>query len=107
MRLQEMVYFFVVRKDFIIPEPDWNFLKARNKMACIFLSEKGCLLRDDRPIFCLNFTCGPLFCNMERERLAEKDIATKKELHQVFFSWQFSESDAYFFCKTKLDSGGL
>ncbi len=96
MRLQEVIY-FSVRKNFIIPKPDWNFLKVRNKMACIFLSEKGCLLRDDRPIFCLNFTCGPLFCNMERERLAEKDIATKKELHQAYSGWVLKISPPEFF----------
>ncbi len=95
MLLSELVYLCVAKKGFSFPEPDWEFLEKRNKIlalsisrfACLFLSSKGCLLKDDRPLFCTGFICGPLFCDMESEGLAGINLRTREALYKEFDLW--------------------
>lgn len=60
LRIEEIIYFCVIENDFSIPEPDWEFLQSRKKRSCMFLGPSGCLLKDNRPIACLNACCPDL-----------------------------------------------
>lgn len=96
MLLSEMIYLCAIKPGFSFPEPDWEFLEKRNKIltlsisrfACLFLSAEGCLLKDDRPLFCTGFICGPLFCNLERESLAKENFDSREKLYAEFDFWQ-------------------
>ncbi len=95
MLLSEIIYLCAIKPGFSFPEPDWKFLEKRNKIlmmlisrfACLFLSVEGCLLKDDRPLFCTGFICGPLFCSMENDGLAGINLRTREALNKEFDFW--------------------
>lgn len=58
----DLFCFVIDNHNFELPEPDWQFLKSelrRNKLLinnrCLFLSGRGCLLKECRPMVCLLF----------------------------------------------------
>lgn len=57
---KELFYYIGVDPNFGFPEPDWEFLAKRLFFCCIFLSENGCLLRENRHNRCLFYVCKKL-----------------------------------------------
>jgi len=64
LRPIELLCFVAENPCFEFPEPDWQFLEkgeivnGRRRFVddpCLFLSEKGCILREYRPLTCLAF----------------------------------------------------
>lgn len=56
MNWNELFYLLGTDPGFRFPEPDWEYL-AKSLNCCIFLSDMGCLLRDNRPNRCLFYVC--------------------------------------------------
>lgn len=54
---KELFYYVGVNPDFGFPEPDWKFLERRLFVCCLFLSEEGCLLKENRHNRCLLYVC--------------------------------------------------
>lgn len=59
MRWGDLIYLISKDFKFQLPYPDIKFLTSLEKPACIFLGPNGCLLKEDRPIECLTYICGP------------------------------------------------
>jgi len=59
LKQQDVIYILANNLDFKLPEPDIKFLVSilDKRPACIFLSKKGCLLQENRPIICLDYYC--------------------------------------------------
>lgn len=59
MNWNELFYLVGISPKFWFPEPDWKFL-AKSLDCCVFLSEDGCILRENRPNRCLLHICKKL-----------------------------------------------
>lgn len=72
-----------------LPEPDWNFLKEKNKTKyfgsnyaqCMFLSRSGCLLQEFRPLICLGYVCGTIINYLDLKRSRKDKILSTIEEH--------------------------
>lgn len=54
---KELFYYLGLDPDFRFSEPDWGFLRGQLFICCLFLSEKGCILKENRHNRCLLYVC--------------------------------------------------
>lgn len=84
----ELIYFAAVGYNF--PEPDWEFLEKEvfwGRPWCLFLSQDGCLLKENRRIICLRYYCPTLYKKLKKDNQFSQFIELSQKLKTANISF--------------------
>lgn len=102
LKQQDVLYILADNLDFKLPEPDIKFLTStlNSHPVCVFLSKNGCLLKENRPITCLDHYCdNGLSLVLNKLFLKEKVLKNSQIINRV--SLEFVQSIIAQYEKTK------
>ncbi len=86
----EFLCFTIENPNFELPEPDWRFLKRQSENAnrlnspCLFLSVRGCLLKDYRSMICLLFYDCDFSFKPDSLKMKIKEICSRGKERKIF-----------------------
>lgn len=105
MSWADATYILLENIKFELPYPNIEFLASFNEAPCLFLSPKGCLLKEKRPIVCMQVICDELEIGLlaiaKRRIVSEKQvinlIKSLKRESGLLFKHILSKSRLYLF----------
>ncbi len=105
----ELLYIVANNPDFEFPEPDWKFLAREGtkrirlypSLVCLFLSRKGCLLKENKSGVCLFYVCSDISSLNPDSKILNLRWADAKKMSRELDLWYRRISNLFHIVPTR------